>query len=59
VLGGVVEARQQHVQVVGDLRDRLGPLRTVEVRERLGCGEGVAGILGVVDLGDGTGSTRT
>ena len=36
VLGGVVVERQQHVEVVGDLRDGLGPLGAVVGLERLG-----------------------
>jgi len=33
VLGGVVVEREQDVVVLGDLGDRLGPLRAVEVLE--------------------------
>jgi hypothetical protein len=35
VLGGVVVERQQHVEVVGDLGDRLGPLGAVGTRPRM------------------------
>ena len=41
VLGRVVVERQEHVEVVGDLRDRLGPLRAVVGGERLGSFLGV------------------
>jgi hypothetical protein len=34
VLGGEVVERRQHVEVLGNLSDRLGPLGGVEVRER-------------------------
>jgi hypothetical protein len=51
VLGGVVVERQQHVEVVADLRDRLGPFGAVEVDERSGGVGGVLAVLGVVDLG--------
>ena len=43
----------QHVEVVGDLRGRLGPLDAVAGLERLGCGDRVLAVLGVVDLGQG------
>ena len=47
VLGGVVVEREQHVEVVGDLRDGLGPLGAVVGGERLGGGLGVVLVLGV------------
>jgi hypothetical protein len=47
MLGGVVVERQQHVYVLGDLRDRLGPLGAV-ARTPLG----LVAVLGVVDLGE-------
>jgi hypothetical protein len=34
MLGGVVVERQQHVDVLGDLRDRLGPPGAVVDLER-------------------------
>jgi hypothetical protein len=53
VLGGVVVERQQLVEVVGELRDRLGKLRPVGGIERLRGVQGVAAVLGVPDLGQG------
>jgi len=50
VLGGVVIERQEHVEVVGDLRDRLGPLRGVVGLERRGRLLRVLTVLGVPDL---------
>ena len=50
MLGRVVIEGEQHVEVLGDFGDRLGPLGAVEVREclsRLTC---VFLVLGVVDL---------
>jgi len=52
VLGGVVVERQQHVYVLGDLGDRLGPLGAVVGLERLDRLQGVVAVLGVVDLGE-------
>jgi hypothetical protein len=51
VLGGEVEERQQHLQVVADLRDRLRVLRGVGRLERGDRVEGAAAMLGVPDLG--------
>src|SRR3954470_10084283 len=53
VFGRVVVERQQLLQIVGDLRSRLGPLRAVQVRERLGRGLGVVAVFGAPDLGQG------
>jgi hypothetical protein len=52
MLAGVVVERQQHVDVLGDLRDRLGPLGAVVGLERLDRLQGVVAVLGVVDLGE-------
>jgi hypothetical protein len=52
VLGWVVVERQQRVEVLGDLRDGLGPLRAVVDRERLGGDLGVLAVGRVVDLGE-------
>ena len=41
LLGGMVIARQQHIEVISDLRGRFGPLIAVEVGEGLGQGQGV------------------
>jgi hypothetical protein len=51
VLGGVVVELQQHVEVVGDLRDRFGPLGAVLGHEGAGSGLGVLAVFGVPDLG--------
>src|SRR5258708_39945091 len=51
VLGGVVVEGQQHVEVVGDLGGRLGPLGAVVGGEHVGRGLGVVLVLGVPDLG--------
>ena len=51
MLGRVVVEREQHVQVVGDLRGGLGPLGAELGGERLRRGAGVGLVLGVVDLG--------
>jgi hypothetical protein len=45
MVGGVVVERQQHVKVVGDFRDSLGPLRAVDALERLGGPDGVVAVL--------------
>ena len=50
MLGWVVIERQQHVQVTGDLRNRLGPLGPVGIRKRLHSHGGVIFVLGVPDL---------
>ena len=50
MLGRVVVEREQHVDMLGDLGDRLGPLGAVEVLERLHGLERVVLVLGVVDL---------
>src|SRR5664279_2436479 len=50
MLGWVVVERQQHVEVLGDLRGRLGPLGAVVGVERLRGLERVVLVLGVVDL---------
>ena len=53
MLGGVVIERKEHVQVVGDLRDRLRPLGAVLGGERC-CGPlGVLAVFGLPDLGEG------
>jgi hypothetical protein len=52
VLGRVVVEGEQHVEVVGDLRGCLGPLRPVAGDERA-CGLlGVLAVFGVPDLGE-------
>ena len=51
ILGGVVVERQQHVDELGDLHDRLGPLGAVVGIECFDRGQGVVAVLGVVDLG--------
>jgi hypothetical protein len=51
VLGGVVVELQQHVEVVGDLRVRPGPLGAVLGHEGAGSGLGVLAVFGVPDLG--------
>jgi hypothetical protein len=50
VLGGVVVERQELVEVVGDLGDGLGELRSVGQFERGDRASGVFTILGVPDL---------
>ena len=50
MLGGEVVEREQHVEVVGDLGDRLGPLGSVVGLEGLGGLECVILVLGVEDL---------
>jgi len=50
VLGGVVVELQEHVKIVGDLRDGLGPLRPVGLGERFRGPLGVVAVLGVPDL---------
>lgn len=50
MLGREVVERQQFLPVFGDLRDGLGPLRTVGLRDRLDRLLGVRAVLGVVDL---------
>jgi hypothetical protein len=50
VLGGIVVEREQHVEVLGDLRDCHGPLRPVVGGERPGRLLGVVLVLGVPDL---------
>jgi hypothetical protein len=50
VLGRVVIERQEHVHVLGDLRDRLGPLGAVVGLERFDRRQCVVLVLGVVDL---------
>ena len=55
VLGVIVVKLQQHIDVVGDLRGGLGPLRAVVGLERLDGLEGVLAVLSVAylsDLGD-------
>jgi hypothetical protein len=47
VLGGVVVELHQHVEVVGELRDRLGPLGAVLGHEGAGSGLGVLAVFGV------------
>jgi hypothetical protein len=51
VLGGVVVDGEQLLEVIGDLRDCLGELRTVGGLEGLRRGAGVVLVLGVPDLG--------
>ena len=51
MLGRVVVEGEQHVEVVGDLRRGLGPLRAVLGGERLRSLGGVLLVLGVSDLG--------
>jgi hypothetical protein len=50
MLGRVVIERQRHVEVVSDLRGRLGPFRAEFTVERLRGSSGVGLVLGVVDL---------
>ena len=50
VLTGEVVESEQHVEVVGDLRDRFGPRRAVGRGERLRGLLGVVAVFGVVDL---------
>jgi hypothetical protein len=52
VLGGEVVEGQQHVEVLADLGDRLGPLGAVVGLERLRRRDRVLLVLGVVDLGE-------
>src|SRR6476620_11435092 len=52
MLRGVVVERQQHIDVLGDLRDCLGPLGAVVGIECLDRGQGMVAVLGVVDLGE-------
>jgi hypothetical protein len=51
VPGRVVVERQQLIQVVGDLRDRLGELGSVGSIEGLRRGPGMVLVLGTPDLG--------
>ena len=51
VLGWEVVERQQHLEIVGDLRDRLAELRAVGGLERGHGVESVLLVLGVPDLG--------
>jgi hypothetical protein len=51
VLGRVVVERQQLLDILGDLRDRLGELRPVGGLEAGHGVEGVPAVLGVPDLG--------
>ena len=51
MLGGVVVEREQHVDVIGDLRGGLGPLDAVLGRERLRRPLGMVPVLGLPDLG--------
>jgi hypothetical protein len=53
VLDGVVVEREQHIDIVGDLRDRLGELRPIGGSKRGHRLHGVLAILGVPDLGQG------
>ena len=53
MLGGIVVERQQLLEVVGDLRDRLGELGAVGGFERSDSSEGVRLVFGVPDLGEG------
>jgi hypothetical protein len=50
VLGGEVVELEQFLPLLGDLRDGLGELGTVGIRERLDRLIGEAAVLGVVDL---------
>jgi hypothetical protein len=50
VLAGEVVEIEQHIEVVGDLRDRFGPLRTIGRSERLRGLPGVVAVFGVVYL---------
>ena len=51
VLGGVVVEREEHVDVVGDLRRCFGPLGPVCGLERLHSRQGVVFVFGLADLG--------
>jgi hypothetical protein len=53
VLGGVVVERQERVEIIGELRDGLAELRTVDGLERPGRVESVPLVLGVPDFGEG------
>jgi hypothetical protein len=50
VLAGEVVEIEQHIEVVGDLRDRFGPLRAIGRSERLRGLLGVVAVFGVVYL---------
>ena len=50
VLGRELVERQELLDVVGDLRDRLGELRAVGGGERLDRVEGVVAVLSAPDL---------
>ena len=50
MLGREVEERQQRLEVVDDLGDRLGPLAAEVVRERVSRPHGVVAVFGVADL---------
>jgi hypothetical protein len=52
VLGGVVVEREEHVDVLGGLRDRFGPLGAVVGLECSDRRQGMVLVLGVVDLGE-------
>ena len=54
MLGGEVVERQQHVQVVADLRGGFGPFGAELDRERLRRHAGVGLVFGVVDLRQST-----
>ena len=51
VLGRVVIEREEHINVVGDLRRRFGPLGPIGDLERLHTLECVVFVLGLPDLG--------
>ena len=51
VLGREVVEGEEHVEIVDDLGDRLGPFATELVRERVCCPSGVITVFGVADLG--------
>jgi hypothetical protein len=58
VLGGEVVEGEEHVGVIGDLGDRLGPLRSIVPLEGFDGGEGVVAVLGVSDLCDRPAGSR-
>jgi hypothetical protein len=52
VLGRVVVEGEQHIEVVGDLRGRLGPLHTIVGGERLRSCDRQGLVLGLIDFGE-------
>ena len=50
VLGRIVIEREEHINVVDDLRSRFGPLGPIRVRECVWGIERVVFVLGLLDL---------